>query len=237
MRFESTDWTALFIARNRSDTVGAEAFAQLIVNYQPAMVFHVQRQFRLQPEFAEELVQQFVLDRLLEQNLLEKADRRRGKFRALLVTALNHYCLDWFRRRSNKSNLQLEPAESETAVAFPDPFDRAWAESILTEALARTKRELCDGGREKYWELFDARVVQASYGEQEHAAYEELCLRLGFGSPRDASNALTTAKRSFERAVMQLLEAEDGSAAEKLGDLHQILSTRAALTSVTRRTE
>lgn len=229
MEFASTDWSALIIARNRSELPGADAFARLLTIYQPAMAAHVRSRFRLQPAEADEIVQQFIVERLLEQNLLAKADRGRGRFRAFLVTSLNHFTIDWLEKRSNRPIPTLGDSEVESPVELGDPFEQAWAESVLAGALTHTAAELAEGNRSHYWELFNARVVKAAYDELAPAEYTALCQRLGFGSPRDASNALVTAKRTFERVLERLLSVEsDGSVQENLADLQRILASRAA---------
>lgn len=227
MAFESTDWTVLITARDRSASPGADAFARLIAAYQAAMLDHVRRRFRVETEMAQDIVQQFIVERLLEQNLLAKADRSRGKFRALLVTSLNNFCVDYFKRKLNRPVPSDDVDDLDSAVDPIDPFDRAWAEGILAEALAQTSTQLIAGGREHYWKLFVARVVRAAYDEPEPAEYSVLCQALGFHSPRDATNALTTAKRTFERVISDLLAGQGGKVDDALADLRTILGSRA----------
>lgn len=81
--FVTTDWSALIAARHRSEQPGAEAFERLFASYRPAIVDFVERKFHLPPTTAEDLVQHFIVERPLERNLLTKADRSGGKFRAL----------------------------------------------------------------------------------------------------------------------------------------------------------
>ena len=47
---------------------------------------------------ADELLQAFVTDRLLEHQLLQRADQARGRFRSLLLTSLNNFAAG--RRRA-----------------------------------------------------------------------------------------------------------------------------------------
>ncbi len=238
MNFTSTDWSALAIARNRKVASGADAFAQLIEAYRPAMLFYVGSHFRLSVADAEEIVQQFILDRMIEKNLLEQADRSRGKFRAFLVTTLNRFVIDWHRRSSARPPLVLLSEALDPAVESLDPFDLAWAETVITEALSRTAAELEQGGRANYWELFHARVVEPAYSQPMQGSYAELSERLGFESPRAASNALATAKRTFERVLDQILdEQEQGRPHESVVEVLKILSRRATAGRTLRRTD
>ncbi len=209
MSFDSTDWTQLVIARDWGASSGKEAFERLLTRYRPAMVQFVTTKYRLHPNDAEEIVQQFIVDRMIEQNLFAKADRARGKFRGFLATVLHHYIIDKLRAKKIQAPDATASAHIDTiAQEVPvDHFDRAWAESVLAEALAATEYDLVEGGKETYWKLFHNRVVEAAYSGREIRPYEEVVLELGFESPRAASNALVTAKRSFTRCLLRAVGA------------------------------
>lgn len=191
------------------------------------MVYHVGTHFRLPSAEAEELVQEFILDKFFERNLLEHADRNRGRFRALLVTTINRFVIDELRRKGNRP-LISDVTDDLPASNNADPFEMAWAESILTEALIRTAKELTENERAHFWELFHTHVVQPAFGEPRAEDYAELSQRLGFDSPRAATNALVTVKRTFRRVLEQLsVEAGEDNPDDFVAEIMQIISRRA----------
>jgi DNA-directed RNA polymerase specialized sigma24 family protein len=228
VEFASTDWSALTIARDRLRDAGGDAFARLVEGYRPAMVFFVRSHFRKARQDAEEIVQQFILEKLIERNLFAVADRSRGKFRSLLVTTLNHFVIDEIRRSGSRPFLTADTGVGLATVNSIDPFDLAWAESIVAEAIARTSKELADNGRCEYWTLFYEKVVRPAYSDVGSTAYATLSGQLGFDSPRSAINALVTAKRHFERVIESILIAQGSEdVSEQVGELLRILERRA----------
>lgn len=230
MSFDSTDWTQVVIARDWGVSSGKDAFERLLARYRPAMVQFVITKYRLHPNDAEEVVQQFIVDRMIEQNLFAKADRARGKFRGFLATVLHHYIIDKLRARKAQTSDTTASAHIDTiAQDIPvDHFDRAWAETVLADALAATEYELVEGGKETYWKLFYNRVIEAAYSGGQSRPYEEVVFELGFESPRAASNALVTAKRSFTRSLLRAVGATgDEDPQALLSEVLEILRHRA----------
>jgi len=93
--------------------------------------------------------------------------------------------------------------------------------------LQRTQTECEATGRTNFWGLFEVRVVGPLLRGEPPPAYDELVARFGFQSPLQASNALTTAKRIFTRAlhavVAEYAESEE-AVEEELRELRAILS-------------
>ncbi len=185
---------------------------------------------RLDEEFADELLQGFITEKILEQYLLRHADRDKGKFRSLLVRSLGNYYTDWLRARA------LQPAAGMDAILADAPanfehvsaaFDVAWARQLLDEVLAAMRTDCEAGGQAEIWGVFECRLLAPLYERSEPVTYEEVCQRFGFASPEQASNALVTAKRKFQRAFEKVaaLYQHDGEEAEDvLRELIGILS-------------
>ena len=169
----------------------------------------------------DDLLQSFVADKVIGADLLAAADRERGRFRALLVTALNNFASNQLRhekaeRRSPKGAavLRLDPS-LEAATASPcDSFDVAWARQVLAEALRRMQAECVAGGREDLWKVLQVRLLGPALSDTEPMGYEEMVRRYGYASPKHAANALVTAKRRFEQAVRSVIAEYVGDDAE-----------------------
>jgi DNA-directed RNA polymerase specialized sigma24 family protein len=98
--FSSTCWSTV----RRAGADGHEregALDRLIRQYRPALKHYLTSHFRMDASTADDVVQGFLLDKILKRNLLNKASEDRGKFRTFLLTAIHRYTLDFLRRAVN----------------------------------------------------------------------------------------------------------------------------------------
>src|SRR5687767_14005339 len=241
-----TRWSLVARATGKTETGWRYALSELLTRYLPAMRVHLQARRRLQPNDVDDLLQGFVASKVLEQNLVAVADQRRGRFRTFLLTSLDHYVLDMIRERSgakrspgaDKSLLSLDDpfvggeAGDAPAAAAPgaDSFDVVWAQQVVREAVERMRFECEVSGRSDLWALFDARVAGVLLQGRTVVPYDELVTRLGFETPAQATNALATAKRMFQRmlrAVVGEYAEDENEIEEELADLKRILKQSA----------
>ena len=215
---------------------GREALAALLRRYLPALRVYLERKRRLRGDAADELLQSFVTQKMLDRRFVASADRERGRFRNFLLTALDHFLIDHVRHeRAAGTRVALaEDALGDdelAAVNRPDAFDVAWARQVMDEALQRMRAHCEADGRGDLWDLFDLRVVGPTLRGERAPAYDSLIARFGFASPTQASNTLATAKRMFERmlrAVVIEYAGDDDSVEGELCDLRKILSRAGA---------
>ncbi len=169
---------------------------------------------------AEDLLQDFVTDRILQPGWLEKADPKKGRFRDFLKSSLRNSVLGEIRRREaakrggKHSPIPLEDLDQELAGPEPlsDSFDLAWLQMVLAQTLEQMERSCtaCENGH--IWEIFRLRILGPALEGSPAPPYEDLVARFGFKSPTQATNALTTGKRMFARhlrAVVAQYEAGD----------------------------
>jgi hypothetical protein len=234
--FPTTDWSLLSRARAAEHAQAQASFEELLRRYLPAMRRFLIRAKRLRPERADDVVQAFVTERILEGALLQSADRRRGRFRSLLAKALERFLIDAQRResaeqkhlvpRAAEEELLLEQVVGESGSAF----DVEWAASALEEAVTRTYRYFSEREREDLWEVLRSRVVDPAADGTRPPSYQELADRLGYSTAAQAANALLTAKRTFVKILNEVLleqAGEGADVAEELAELRQILSRKA----------
>jgi hypothetical protein len=191
---------------------------------------------RLRPDEADDLLQEFVAGKILEKDLIARADRKLGKFRTFLLTALDRFLVDSIRARQAKKRapdagrLQRigERREPVQAAAGPSKaFDVAWARGVLDEALRRMQAQCESTGRPEVWGVFQCRVLEPILNGTEPAGYDELIERFGLKSPSQASNVLITAKRTYARALRSVVAeyARDGhEIAEEIAQLREVLA-------------
>ena len=206
--FPSTHWSNVAQAARGSSSTRRAALDQLIRRYQPALEKHLGHRFRLGREDAREVVQGFIADKVLERNLPAHADRDRGRFRNLLLTALDNYARDRLRERGHEAladDSRSGPAAKAPAAA--DLFDREWGREVLRRALCELQAVCRESGSEHVYKVFEKRVLEPTLGEGEPVPYATLVSELGLRDAHQAANALVTAKRRF-RGCLRAIVAE-----------------------------
>jgi DNA-directed RNA polymerase specialized sigma24 family protein len=208
-RFQSlppTRWS--LIARAAGDD--QEALIELLKLYIPALGAHLRFARRVDPDEAEDILQSFLLEKVLEKPLLASARRERGRFRSFVLRALDNFLIDWRRRRQRRFESQalaLEEGSEDEAAGEPSELaETAWAAEVVREALRRTEAYCLEAGHETCWKLFDARLLAPALRDEKPRPYGEVVGALGIASPREAANKLTTAKRIFIRCLRQVVE-------------------------------
>ncbi len=234
--FPETRWSLVARAGSPDATVNRAALEELLHKYLPALRAHLIVQKRVKPDRADDLVQGFISSKVVEQNLLRRADRERGKFRTFVLTALDRFIIDEIRKQQAR---RRAPAEGGVISLGDDPdlasvshqpvaaFDLEWARQVLGETIARMKEECRVSGRPELWGVFECRILLPSLDGTEPTGYEELIGRFGFKSPVQASNMLITGKRMFARILRQVVgeySTDADEADEEIRDLQSILA-------------
>jgi len=212
---------------------------ELLARYLPALRAHLLHRKRLTPEQVDDLLQSFIAEKVLERNLIGRAQRGRGKFRTFLCTALDNYVLNKLRdqsarKRQPASLLSLaEQDDHDMRRASSDEvdvFDIAWARELLRESLRRFREECASSGRLDICAIFDGRIVRPLLDGAEPTSYEQLQREYALASPLQAANLLATGKRSFVRIMRQTIAEYAGEQAvdEEIDELVRILSSSGA---------
>ena len=156
--FSTTRWSLVRRAA-QSDPPGRRALAELLRLYEPALRAQLGR-WRVPGADTDDLWQSFVA-RLLEDELLRKADAAAGSFRAFLGTALQRCVANALRAAlADKRGGALRREDQEvldtlaSAQAGPDrQFDADWARLVLARATHALRGEAVQRGK---GELFAA---------------------------------------------------------------------------------
>ena len=183
--FVTTHWSVVLTAGGRDTTHARSALAKLCQTYWYPLYAYVRSRGHC-PEDAQDLTQGFFA-RLLEKNGLARITRQKGKFRSFLLTALNHFLVDEWRRAkalkrgalqvisldaaSAETRFRLEPVESATAESI---FEQNWALALLNQVYLELQREFAGGGR---GELFE-QLKFCLTGERSSVPYAPLAAKL-----------------------------------------------------------
>ncbi len=218
--FETTHLTLLERVRDGDPAVRRPALEEFLRRYLPALRAHLVIRRRLPPDQAEEMLQNFVTAKVLEGEVVGRFDHNRGvRFRVWLRRVLDNYLIDRLRRARPGREVSLEgleqPLPDEAADEPSAAFDGAWAREVLAEAIRRMQGECAAGGRADVWGLFTARILAPILEGAEAVPYERLVAEHGFRSPKEAMNALVTAKRAFRRALESVI-AEYAKGADEI---------------------
>ena len=238
--FPTTHWSLVDRAARGGAAGQREALDELLARYLPALKAHMMRKMRLPEDRAQDLLQDFVAEKVLEREILAKADQARGRFRTFLLTACQNFAISTFRKEKARKRaaadgasvgIENEDERLRVAEANTDVYDVEWAREVLREALRRM-RVRCEGsGREDLWGLFETRFLDPLLEQAEPPAYDELVGRFGFRSPNHAAKGLMRAKRMFGRQLRAVVGEYCESRIEvddEIRALRQILATAEA---------
>lgn len=229
---ETTHWSLIERAGHDRPSVRRPAIDELVRRYLPALRAHLLFRMRLDPTTTDDVVQGFLADRFLSGRLTANADRTRGRFRSLLVRALENYAIDELRRKGREETKvsMAGHLDDHAVVGKPsgDAFDAAWARQVLVLSLREMRRECHAQLSEPRWRLFERRVLQPLLEDAPPPTYEMLVDEFQFDSPQQASNALVSAKRHFQRVLTRVVAEYTADVAETEGELADLRTIVAA---------
>ena len=215
--FPATPWTLIGRAarqdtpvpptspRPRVESPGRRSLGELVELYHGPLLGYLRRRHGLAGEAAEEVLAAFVADRVVAGRLAARADRGRGKFRTLLLVALDRQVIDARRREGRRGRGRTTTAVPVDALPCPDAarveaaVEREWARRVLDRALAEAAGACHSRGRSDVWLVLEQRLILPALDGLPPADPAGLGRRLGGLSPAAVSNLLVTGKRLLAR--------------------------------------
>jgi DNA-directed RNA polymerase specialized sigma24 family protein len=193
-------------------------------------------------EEAKDLTQGFFHEVVLNRHLVDRADPSQGRFRALLLHALNQYLIDERRKEAAWKRIPKDKLVPLDVVDLPDlpqalserepedGFNYAWTSALLDQTLSEVEEECREQGMETHWQVFRDRVVQPALDSVRPPALLEVCARYGIEDESKASNMIITVKRRFQTALqknIRITVASEEGLAEELHDMLRFLPSGA----------
>jgi DNA-directed RNA polymerase specialized sigma24 family protein len=212
--FATTRWSLLRKAVDYQSPGGSEAFESLWRIYEPALKLFLMRGYRLSSERADDLLQDYALEKLIRRRLLDHADQSRGRFRSFLLTSLVHHVTDVFRKDARRNRMvddttaDLLLLESECATEEPgttDLFDEVFARQVINEAMRLTAQHCERVHKPEIWSVLRMRLIDPILTDCDALDCNVICRRLGLRSARQVSNHLVTGKRIFRRNLESIV--------------------------------
>jgi DNA-directed RNA polymerase specialized sigma24 family protein len=203
LRFPDTPWSKIGRAAASDEVARQQALAELLTIYTPALRSFIVKSRHVPADLADDLLHDFVADKILGRKLLCHVDRGRGKFRNYLLKALNNFVTTKLRRkyatRAVASGLDVSEVADATSQQQIDKFDQEWVQQVVRDALGQMQADCTERSRMDIWKVFCLRVVDPMLHGAEPVDYGEIVRKFKVQTPRQAINLLATAKRCFVR--------------------------------------
>jgi DNA-directed RNA polymerase specialized sigma24 family protein len=235
-RFDTTEWTQIFLLQTSDAKRQNLIVDSLIRKYWNPVYFYL-CQKKYDSEQAKDLTQGFFHDVVLNRDLLKRADSSKGRFRTFLLTALNCYLTDAYRKENAKCrrpNLPAKQLQVETLAQLPEPislspdqlFHYLWAVDLIDAVIQQT-RKYCDlSGKTIHWKLFESHILNPIQNQTPAPSVKSLCVQYHIESEDKASNMIITVKRCFRRILedhlKQYVQTNSGID-EEIRDLFHLL--------------
>jgi RNA polymerase sigma-70 factor (ECF subfamily) len=237
-RFEETQWTEIGRIPDADEQERQAILDDLCRRYWRPVYSYLR--FRGQShEDARDLTQAFFAEIVFGKDLISQADRSRGRFRTFLLTALNSFVHQEYRKSTAQkrmprqglfslSDAQAGQMEVTSSAHSPqEAFTFAWAASLLEEVLEEVRQSCRADGLAVHWDLFEARVVDPMLHGQQSPELSQLCRKHGLEDSTQVSNMLVTVKRRFRthlRSAVRRNLRPGEDVEEEIRELMKILS-------------
>ena len=231
--FLTTHWTLIQEIKSGEDKDRALIGLMLERYWKP--VYCYLRRKGYDNESAKDLTQGFLHEVVLSRGLVQKADRSRGRFRSLLLTALNRYLVntkegEMARTRIPPDKLvsleMVDPPELHTITeSNPDDFYHyVWVSALLDQVLSAVQTSCEQDGLHIHWQVFEGRVVRPILQGSETPSLNEVCRKHDIQDEKKASNMLVTVKRRFQAALKEYVRTTVASDKHVQAELTEILN-------------
>jgi len=234
--FLTTHWTLIEEIKSSQDQDRA-LIGLLLQRYWKPIYCYLRRK-GYDNETAKDLTQGFLHEVVLNHGLVQKAEQSRGRFRSLLLIALNRYLINVREAQVARTRIPpdklvslevVAPPELEHMMAESSPdevYQYAWLSALLDEVLSAVEATCRQDGLEIHWQLFHERVVQPILQGSAAPSLTEIGRRHGVQDEKKASNMITTVKRRFASALKEYVRttvASDAYLQEELTEIMQFL--------------
>jgi RNA polymerase sigma-70 factor (ECF subfamily) len=214
--FFTTQWSLIEAASQDHEDEDRILIGSLLRRYwKPVYCFLKRRGYN--NEEAKDLTQAFFHEVVLGRELIQRADKSKGRFRSFLLVALRNYIIstrdrEFAQKRIPKNKLvSLDALEDSgldhacTQLTPEDSFNYTWVSGLLEHVLEDVKTGCYEDGMTVHWHLFYERVLEPIREKVAPPPMEQLCHKYRVKDPATASNMIVTTKRRFRTALREHL--------------------------------
>ncbi|MBN2594083.1 MAG: hypothetical protein JXA81_11290 [Sedimentisphaerales bacterium] len=223
--FGATCWTAIESIASKDDASSRALVGDFLKAYWKPVYCYL-RHKRYNSERAKDLTQGFFHEVVLGRELIQRADRTKGRFRTLLLRALDRYLVSIHRKETAQKRIpeqKLISLEDSTFGDLPEAagnldsdevFHYAWVCELLDRMLEEVETECRQSSMEVHWDMFNDRVLHPILTSAEPLSIEELCRKYSIHETTKASSMIFAVKRRFQAAAKRLLRESVASEQE-----------------------
>ena len=236
MNFPPTRLSVVARTRSGDEVTRRLAFATLIEAYWKPAYKYLRLKWRLDPEDAADLTQEFFTS-VLEKDVLGRYDAERARFRTYL-----RICLDGFASNAKKAEgrlkrgggvttvpLDFRTAEGElvrhepsVAADVEELFYQEWVRALFQRAVADLRSSAQASGRDTMFRVFELYDLVEPTGAR--PTYAELGRRLGL-TPTTVTNHLAAMRRQLRQHVLDRLRDLTASDDEFRAEAQRLFGT------------
>jgi RNA polymerase sigma factor (sigma-70 family) len=236
--FSETHWSKLMALREGGSEERRAILEFLIRRYWKPVYCFVRR-LGFDDEHAKDLVQEFFMV-ALSKDLFAKADPMRGRFRNLLLKALQHFLANSRRnaaaqkRRPDQGFVSIHELSTEDGTVVvpkdsetPDEvFHRTWLRELVLRVLKTLEVECLTTSKRTHFELLRLRIIEPILEGGEAPSLRTLAEQYGM-TDKEVANHVLTARRAYHRLLrdeIRLYATSEVEVAAEIQDLWRFMS-------------
>jgi len=224
-RFPTTHWTVIGEVEPGDDARSRSLIAGLVKDYWKPVYCYLRRKGYGNDE-SRDLTQGFFQEVVLGRELIRRADPAKGRFRTLVLTALDRYLANVRRGQAAQKRIppdkliHLQRANGSDLPEVVDDatceesFNYAWVSELLDRVFEEVEAQCHSRGMIIHWDLFRDRVLRPILDGKDPPSMAELCARYGIEEPAPASNMIFAVKRRLQGALKRCVRQSVASEAE-----------------------
>lgn len=218
-----TVWDLVRVARDSTGDRREEARQELLTAYYKPVYRFFGRVLRVGPDRVQDLTQEFFA-RFLEKDFLRNVKHEKS-FQNFLKLACRRHYINWCeaertRRGGSRPNVPLDEFGSSVEAPmeegqFGSLLDEELRGALLGEAMSAVRQALVKEGKEKTWEVFEARASAESGAA---TGYASLAKRFSL-SVYDVGNRIAAARKLFRSELLAVARRRCGDSKAALEEL------------------
>jgi RNA polymerase sigma-70 factor (ECF subfamily) len=231
--FLTTHWS-LMKGIDSDDERNRSLINLLIQRYWKPVYFYLRRK-GYNNEQSKDLTQGFFHEVVLSRRLFQTANPAKGRFRSLLLSALERYLIDQISKETAKKRIPKEKLVSldvgenwdlpdVVLESSPDDsYNYGWVSALLDQILSQVQAKCREQDMEVHWNIFNDRVVRPIVEDAACPSLTEICRKYDIETEKKASNMTITVKRCFQAALKECIRNTVTSEQEIDEELREII--------------
>jgi RNA polymerase sigma factor (sigma-70 family) len=240
MAFPMTNWDILQLLRTGDAEQRAGMLGEIVTIYGPPLFAFARHESQgaLSRQDCEDLVGDFFL-KCVQEDVIERADPAKGRFRNFLARSFKNFMLNWIRDRStqvrspsggmvslhdlvDRHGRALEPQAGESGEEI---LDRVFRLSLFENALKAFEKACCSAGQEKKYRLYVRREITPEREGTRVPSYSALAEEFGLPSEDAVGRAVRAARDEFRSLLLALIKQDAVSSNDAETEYRLILAT------------